>query len=88
MALGFPIGALVVAPLYAAEAAAKEDRGRVMSGFSLGVTGGILAATVAATAARSAPHGWLLVVGPLAVLGLGCAAGILACPESPRWLVP
>ncbi|GJN04981.1 hypothetical protein PR202_ga22567 [Eleusine coracana subsp. coracana] len=80
--------ALVVAPVYAAEIAPASARGLLASMVDLFITGGILLSYVSNLALAGLPlHlGWraMFAVGvlPPAIL----AAGVLAMPESPRWL--
>ncbi|KAK3119179.1 hypothetical protein QOZ80_9BG0715250 [Eleusine coracana subsp. coracana] len=80
--------ALVVAPVYAAEIAPASARGLLASMVDLFITGGILLSYVSNLALADLPlHlGWraMFAVGVLPPALL--AAGVLAMPESPRWL--
>ena len=73
-------------PMYIAEASPARVRGTFVSLFQLAVTIGILLAYIvcAALAEREAWR-WMLGVG--AIPGLVLALGMMAMPESPRWLV-
>jgi MFS family permease len=72
-------------PMYIAEASPARVRGTFVSLFQLAVTIGILLAYIvcAALAEREAWR-WMLGVG--AIPGLVLALGMMAMPESPRWL--
>ncbi|TVU35932.1 hypothetical protein EJB05_17839, partial [Eragrostis curvula] len=80
--------ALVVAPVYAAEIAPASARGFLTSVMDIFINGGILLSYVSNYAlAGLPPHlGWRVMfalgVAPPVLL----AAGVLAMPESPRWL--
>jgi sugar porter (SP) family MFS transporter len=85
--LGLAVGgATMVTPLYVSETAPVHLRGALVSIIQLAITVGILLSYLAGTAWT--PSGWwqaMLAVGVIpAVLML---LGVLAVPESPRWLL-
>jgi sugar porter (SP) family MFS transporter len=75
----------VAAPMYIAEVAPAALRGRLVSGFQLAVTIGILAAYLVCEGFASS-QGWRWMLGLAVVPGALLAAGMLPLPESPRWL--
>ncbi len=76
----------VGAPMYIAEVSPARIRGTFVSLFQLAVTVGILLSyVVCAMLAPAAAWRWML--GLAAVPGLALAIGMMAMPESPRWLV-
>jgi sugar porter (SP) family MFS transporter len=76
----------VAAPMYIAEVALAGVRGRLVSGFQLAVTVGILLAYLIDEALASS-GGWRWMLGLAAVPGTLLAVGMLPLPESPRWLL-
>ncbi|KAL6653577.1 hypothetical protein ACP70R_008501 [Stipagrostis hirtigluma subsp. patula] len=80
--------AVVVAPVYAAEIAPASSRGLLTSLVDVFITGGILLSYVSNYALAGLPLwlGWrvMFAVGVLPPVLL--VAGVLAMPESPRWL--
>jgi len=83
---GFGIGfASVIAPLYAAEMAPQRIRGRIVSTYQLGITFGIFLAYLVSDLYDSAE--WRMMFLLAAVPGVLLIIGILAVPESARWLV-
>jgi sugar porter (SP) family MFS transporter len=76
----------VAAPMYIAEVAPAGVRGRLVSGFQLAVTVGILLAYLIDEALASS-GGWRWMLGLAAVPGTLLAVGMLPLPESPRWLL-
>jgi len=85
--VGFGVGvASVAAPLYAAEMAPKESRGRFVSTYQLAITIGILIAYVVDDLLSSSAN-WRLMLGGAAVPGLALVLVMLAMPETPRWLM-
>nr|CAB3490407.1 unnamed protein product [Digitaria exilis] len=80
--------AVVVAPVYAAEIAPASSRGLLSSLVDFFITAGILLSYVSNYALAGLPLdlGWraMFAMGVLPPLLL--AAGVLAMPESPRWL--
>jgi MFS transporter, SP family, galactose:H+ symporter len=85
--IGFAIGlASATCPVYISEVAPAALRGRLVTLFQLAVTVGILLAYVVGLALEpSQSWEWMLALGAVPALLLG--AGILAMPQSPRWLV-
>ena len=85
--IGFAIGlASATCPVYISEVAPAALRGRLVTLFQLAVTVGILLAYVVGLALEpSASWEWMLALGAVPAFLLG--AGILAMPQSPRWLV-
>jgi sugar porter (SP) family MFS transporter len=85
--VGFGVGvASVAAPLYAAEMAPKESRGRYVSTYQLAITIGILIAYVVDDVLSSSAN-WRLMLGGAAVPGFLLIVVMLAMPETPRWLM-
>jgi sugar porter (SP) family MFS transporter len=85
--VGFAVGvAAVAAPLYAAELAPANFRGRFISSYQLAITIGIFVAYLV-NAGLSASENWRLMLGAAAVPGLALFLIALAAPESPRWLM-
>jgi SP family galactose:H+ symporter-like MFS transporter len=85
--IGFAIGlASATCPVYISEVAPAALRGRLVTLFQLAVTVGILLAYVVGLALEpSESWEWMLALGAVPAFLLG--AGILAMPQSPRWLV-
>jgi SP family sugar:H+ symporter-like MFS transporter len=85
--LGLAVGsAALVVPLYLSEIAPTEIRGAVASLNQLMIVGGILAAYIV-NAALASTEEWRLMVGAAVVPSLILFFGMLAMPESPRFLV-
>ncbi|MEM8619302.1 MAG: sugar porter family MFS transporter [Actinomycetota bacterium] len=85
--IGFGVGvASVAAPMFVAESAAPEIRGRLVSGYQLAITIGILAAQVA-DYVLSDEGQWRLMVGLAAIPGLLLLLVMTPAVHSPRWLV-
>ncbi|KAG8364317.1 hypothetical protein BUALT_Bualt19G0116200 [Buddleja alternifolia] len=86
VALGY---ALTVAPVYTAEVAPTSSRGFLTSFAEVFINFGILLSYVSNYAFAKLPTnlGWRFMLGIAAVPSLFLAVGILAMPESPRWLV-
>ncbi len=84
--LGIAVGiASYTAPLYLAEMAPKESRGKVISGYQLMVTVGILAAFLSDTAfSYSGSWRWMLAIIAIPAFVLICT--VIRLPDSPRWL--
>jgi MFS transporter, SP family, galactose:H+ symporter len=78
--------AAVAAPLYAAELAPANLRGRFISSYQLSITIGIFLAYLV-SAHLSASGNWRTMLGAAAVPGLALLLVSLVAPESPRWLV-
>ncbi len=85
--IGFAIGlASATCPVYISEVAPAALRGRLVTLFQLAVTVGILVAYIVGLALEpSQSWEWMLAIGAVPAFLLG--AGILAMPQSPRWLV-
>ena len=87
IAVGFSFGMLAcVAPVYIAEIAPDNSRGRLGALFSVALMVGLLVAYVVDLSLSSVEHGWRLMflfgmapAVPLIIL-------IVRLPESPRWL--
>lgn len=85
--LGAAIGiSSMVAPLYIAETAPPERRGALVSYYQLAITAGILVSYLGALALEN-PQEWRWLFGAGLVPAAALLAGVLAMPESPRWLV-
>lgn len=83
---GLAVGAAtMVAPLYVGETAPAKWRGALITGFQLALTIGILAGYLVNLALAESGD-WRLMLGLTALPGLVLLAGMLALPESPRWL--
>jgi len=78
----------VAAPLYIAEIAPPEWRGRLAGMFQFNIVFGILAAFVSnALLANIGENAWRWMLGVEAVPALIYAVLCLTIPESPRWLI-
>jgi SP family myo-inositol transporter-like MFS transporter 13 len=84
VAIGF---ASMVVPLYIAEAAPPESRGRLVSLNSACVTGGQFFAAVLDAMLSSVDDGWRYMLGLAAVPAVLQFIGFLFLPESPRYLL-
>jgi sugar porter (SP) family MFS transporter len=85
--IGIAIGvASMLTPLYLAEIAPAASRGAVTSLNQLCITLGILISYLVGYAFAGAPDGWRWMMGLGAVPGIVLGIGMLALPESPRWL--
>jgi sugar porter (SP) family MFS transporter len=85
--LGFGVGvASVAAPLYAAEMAPKESRGRFVSSYQLAITIGILLAYLVDDILSDSGN-WRLMLGLAVVPGGLLVLVMLGMPETPRWLM-
>lgn len=85
--VGFGVGvASVAAPLYAAEMAPKQSRGRYVSTYQLAITIGILIAYIVDDVLSSSGN-WRLMLGGAAVPGFLLIVVMLTMPETPRWLM-
>lgn len=84
--LGISVGiASYTAPLYLAEMSSKESRGKVISGYQLMVTVGILLAFLSDTA-LSYSGSWRIMLAVIAVPAVVLILTVFALPDSPRWL--
>ena len=87
LVVGAGVGmAAVSAPLYAAELAPANLRGRFVSAYQLAITVGIFLAYLV-NEALSASSNWRLMLGLAAIPGLALFMIALIAPESPRWLM-
>ena len=84
--LGLSIGiASYTAPLYLAEMSDKDSRGKVISGYQLMVTVGILAAFLSDTA-FSYTGDWRMMLTVIAIPAIILILTVSRLPDSPRWL--
>ncbi|CAN6305424.1 unnamed protein product [Urochloa humidicola] len=81
--------ALMIAPVYAAEISSAQIRGSVTSLPEICISFGILVGYVANYLLAKLPlvYGWRTMLGLGALPSAALAVGVLAMPESPRWLV-
>jgi sugar porter (SP) family MFS transporter len=85
--IGLGLGASSMAvPLYLAEMAPKDRRGRLVSMNQFLITVGILIAYGVGYALASAAA-WRWMLGLAAIPAIGMFIGLLSLPESPRWLL-
>jgi sugar porter (SP) family MFS transporter len=84
--VGIAIGlSSVTAPLYISEVAPRASRGALVSLYQWAITIGILAAELV-DYAYSGTANWPLMLGLAIVPSILLIAGMIAMPESPRWL--
>ncbi len=85
--VGLAIGVTsMLTPLYLAEISPARHRGAIVSLNQLCITGGILVSYLVGFALAGASEGWRWMLALGALPGIILAAGMLALPESPRWL--
>lgn len=85
--VGFAIGvASMLTPLYLAEMAPKQQRGAIVSLNQFCITLGILVSYLVDYALADAANNWRWMLGLGAVPGVILFLGMLALPESPRFL--
>ena len=85
--IGLAIGLTsVAAPMYIAELAPAQHRGRLVSLFQLAITIGILVSYIVDRALAPA-HAWRWMLGLAFIPGALLVLGMLPMPESPRWLM-
>ena len=85
--IGLAVGsAALVVPLYLAEIAPTEVRGRIASLNQLMIVSGILAAFIV-NAILASSQNWRLMLGLAAAPSVVLLAGMLFMPETPRFLV-
>ncbi|KAJ1427437.1 Sugar/inositol transporter [Sesbania bispinosa] len=87
---GIGIGyALMIAPVYTAEVSPASSRGFLTSFPEVFINGGILLGYISNYGFSKLPLslGWRVMLGIGAVPSVILAVGVLAMPESPRWLV-
>jgi SP family arabinose:H+ symporter-like MFS transporter len=89
LAGGLAIGlASVLTPVYIAEVAPARSRGRLVSLNQLAISIGIVAAYIVGWGlAGLGDNSWRLMLGVAAIPALAFFLGLLAIPESPRWLI-
>ncbi|KAJ7352883.1 hypothetical protein OS493_033149 [Desmophyllum pertusum] len=89
LVVGFGIGgASVTVPVYIAETAPSNTRGRLVTINTLFITGGqFVAAVIDGIFSSNKSTGWRLMLGLGAVPSIVMFFGCLVLPESPRWLV-
>lgn len=85
MGLGVGI-ASVAAPMYVAESATSDSRGRFVSGYQLAITIGILVAQFMDLLLAEGGY-WRIMVGLAAIPGVILLLVVIPIPHSPRWLV-
>jgi SP family arabinose:H+ symporter-like MFS transporter len=86
LVLGLSVGiASYTAPLYLAEMADKDARGKVISGYQLMVTVGILVAFLSDTA-LSYSGNWRMMLMVIAIPAVILILTVVKLPDSPRWL--
>jgi sugar porter (SP) family MFS transporter len=86
---GIAIGISTIAsPLYIAEIAPPDKRGRLAGMFQFNIVFGILVAFLSNwLIARVGENAWRWMLGVMAVPSVVYTAACLAIPESPRWLI-
>jgi SP family galactose:H+ symporter-like MFS transporter len=85
--LGLAVGmASFTAPLYLSEVAPRQVRGAMISTYQLMITVGILAAFLS-NIGLSYVADWRWMLGVIAIPAAFFLAGVLALPDSPRWLL-
>jgi sugar porter (SP) family MFS transporter len=83
--LGFAVGgATQTVPMYVAELAPANHRGRLVLTFQLGIGVGIVISTIVGA---SEAVSWRVSVGAAVVPAVAMFLLVLRLPESPRWLV-
>jgi len=86
--LGLAIGIVSgTVPLYLAELAPKEKRGRLVTFFQLAITIGILLSYLVGYFFEGSQDAWRLMFWAGFVPALLLFLGMLFVPESPRWLI-
>lgn len=87
---GLGVGfALMIAPVYTAEVSPASTRGFLTSFPEVFINAGVLLGYISNYAFSKLPLqlGWRMMLGVGAVPSVFLAVGVLAMPESPRWLV-
>ncbi|KAM2193630.1 hypothetical protein FF1_026243 [Malus domestica] len=87
---GIGVGyALMIAPVYTAELSPAMSRGFLTSLPEVFITFGLLLGYICNYALSGLPPhiNWRLMLGLAAVPAIGIGLGVIAMPESPRWLV-
>ncbi|MCA6071017.1 MAG: sugar porter family MFS transporter [Endomicrobium sp.] len=80
-------GASALVPVYLAEMAPAQSRGRLSSLNQLMVMSGILLAYIVDYAFDKTPGGWRIMLGFATLPSVLLFVGTLFLPESPRWLI-
>lgn len=87
LAVGFGVGvAAVAAPLYAAELAPADKRGRFISSYQLAITVGIFLSYLV-DQLLAEDESWRVMLGASAVPAALLVLALLGAVESPRWLL-
>ena len=87
LVVGFGVGvAAVAAPLYAAELAPADKRGRFISSYQLAITVGIFLSYLV-DQLLAEDENWRVMLGASAVPGVLLVLAMLGATESPRWLL-
>ncbi len=87
LAVGFGVGvAAVAAPLYAAELAPADKRGRFISSYQLAITVGIFLSYLV-DQLLAEDESWRMMLGASAVPAGLLVLALLGAVESPRWLL-
>lgn len=85
--LGLSVGiAAFTSPVYIAEVAPRQTRGAMVSTYQLMITIGIFIAYLSDTGFTYV-ESWRWMLGVIAIPGALFLLGVLALPESPRWLM-
>ncbi len=85
--LGFAVGgASQIVPVYIAELAPPEKRGRLVTFFNISIGAGILTAGLVGAFLQDI-WSWRIMFSVAAIPALILLFGMLPLPESPRWLV-
>ena len=85
--IGLAIGLTsVAAPMYIAELSPPRNRGKLVSLFQLAITIGILVSYLV-DRALAPDHAWRWMLGLAFIPGALLVLGMIAMPESPRWLL-
>jgi SP family galactose:H+ symporter-like MFS transporter len=85
--IGLAIGLTsVAAPMYIAELSPARNRGKLVSLFQLAITIGILISYIV-DRALAPEHAWRWMLGLAVIPGSLLVLGMIAMPESPRWLL-
>jgi len=85
--IGLAIGLTsVAAPMYIAELSPARSRGKLVSLFQLAITFGILVSYVV-DRGLAPEHAWRWMLGLAFIPGALLVLGMMAMPESPRWLL-
>jgi MFS transporter, SP family, galactose:H+ symporter len=85
--IGVAIGLTsVAAPMYIAELSPARNRGKLVSLFQLAITMGILVSYIV-DRSLAPDHAWRWMLGLACIPGTLLVLGMIAMPESPRWLL-